>query len=411
MFKLLLIAAVASLVILKGCAHFADKKEDITERGADVPTMVLPEPDAFTRAPAAPPQVNHSGPITEPITRGAYFFKHRPVPSLEVFEKSFKGEVQASVDRALNAVYFSVPDSQYERVAAFFPLLDIEAAQVRLEVIVAMATLSDSQSFGFAFLGDYVDGADNVGGWALSALVDGGAILSAGYSDVFRAAISAAAATDRFEVVTRPTVTVTAGDVGTITSGREIGIASTNSQVGNLVTTIEFRSVALTLEFLPEVLGDMIYLEVKQQNEDVISTSEIGGNEVPEIGHQSFVSRVRVPNGSWLYCGGVTVVQDTKGRQGMPGIVKRPLLGRIFGKSKSEHVRQELGVFVRPVIVGSDTFVEAAEQEILRAARSLTERPLPVPRGGLGEPKIRDRSSSPAPSRKRRRGFFSKGSR
>ena len=182
--------------------------------------------------------------------------------------------------------------------------------------------------------------------------------------NAFNAIVTALESTSRFRVTSRPSVFASNNKKAVISSGQEIAIP-TNSQsgfgnVGNnnafTSTSIQFKTVALTLEILPLINSENeVTLDIVQKIQEQVATDIIDGNPIPRIATRDLKTTVSIPNEATLVLGGLIRQSNTKTRSGIPYLSRIPYIGGLFGSTTSNKVRDELVILIRPVVTNFPT--------------------------------------------------------
>jgi general secretion pathway protein D len=174
--------------------------------------------------------------------------------------------------------------------------------------------------------------------------------------------LSALESTNRFKVLSRPTIYTVNNRQAVIDSGQRVAVPrstlssldtggiNNNNQV--VTANIDYENVVLRIAVVPLINADgEITLQIQQRNDDIIGSTVIGGEEVPTIGTQSLGTTVMVEDGGTVLLGGLISEGDTKTESGIPLFANLPLVGRVFGSTKDNVNRQELLIFIQPKII------------------------------------------------------------
>ena len=289
-------------------------------------------------------------------------------------------------DNVQNILIASGPPEHLEIIEELLDVMDVRPRQIRIHAVIAQLTLGDDMEFGFDVLrtletvgpdGTKYNGAgvfksrsgqsqtildpdtlDVVEGFLPAAQ---GLTLYGQLNPYLNGYLAALESTNRFEVLSRPTVYTQNNRQAVIFSGQRIAVprSSTTSldpdqNVTNQVVTsaIDFEEVLLRIEVLPLInANDEITLSISQVNDDIVGTQNIGGNEVPTIGTQALETTVILPDGATVLLGGLISEEESDTQSGLPLFVNIPYLGRLFGSSDTATQRQELLIFIQPEII------------------------------------------------------------
>lgn len=175
------------------------------------------------------------------------------------------------------------------------------------------------------------------------------------------AIVSALEDTNRFRVVSRPSVFTRNNKKAIIASGQEIAVpvniqSSVNSvTAGNagLVTnsSVQFKRVALQLEVVPLINSEReVSLDILQKVDEVAGSTRIDNNDIPNIATRYVKTSVTVPNEGTLVLGGLIKQSESRSRSGIPFLSNIPVLGYLFSGTSKEKIRTELVILIRPLV-------------------------------------------------------------
>jgi type II secretory pathway component GspD/PulD (secretin) len=172
--------------------------------------------------------------------------------------------------------------------------------------------------------------------------------------DVF---VTALETTNRFKVLSRPSVFALNNKKATITSGSQIPVPvqSTSFASGNnpnVTTNIAYRDVVLKLEVVPLINADgEVTLTIAQVNDTVTGTQRVEPNNIPIIGTEQIITTVNVPDRNTIVLGGLISEQEKKDTNGMPLLSRIPGVGNLFKNNSNSNTRKELIIFIQPHVV------------------------------------------------------------
>jgi type II secretory pathway component GspD/PulD (secretin) len=211
--------------------------------------------------------------------------------------------------------------------------------------------------------------------------------------------VRALAATNRFQVISRPVIYTANGQGALISSGQQVPVPTSTlttavnvnaNNSGNSVTSnIDYKNVVLELDVRPLINSDReVTLEIKQRNDNVQSQVEISNNQVPVVATQTLNTTVTVPNRSTIVLGGLITDQEERVQTGIPFLKDIPGLGYLFSNTKKNKTRRELIVMIQPFIInnGKDlkdaNYVERANTSF-KSQAELFDQPVPIKRATL----------------------------
>jgi len=167
---------------------------------------------------------------------------------------------------------------------------------------------------------------------------------------------------NNFKVLATPSIYAKNAAKSVISSGQSIAVpanilsngAFTGGVASNSVS-VTYRDVVLKLEVIPLINSDdEVTLKIAQVNDNIVGSQTIGNNTVPTIGTQKLLTEVAVKNGATVVLGGLITERVTKGKNGVIGLRRIPILGNLFGTTQNQTTREELLIFIQPRIVRSD---------------------------------------------------------
>lgn len=175
------------------------------------------------------------------------------------------------------------------------------------------------------------------------------------------AVVRALESTDRFRVVSRPSVFTSNLKKAIIASGQEIAVPTNIQSSVNSVTagsaglvtnsSVQFKRVALQLEVVPLINSEReVDLDILQKNDEVSGSTKIDNNDIPTIATRYVKTHVTVPNQATLVLGGLIKASTDRARQGIPLLSSIPVLGYLFSTTTKTRVRQELVILIRPEV-------------------------------------------------------------
>jgi general secretion pathway protein D len=118
-------------------------------------------------------------------------------------------------------------------------------------------------------------------------------------------------------------------------------------------SSVQFRDTGIILSVTPRVNpGGLVYLEISQENSSPAGAPDQTGNVA--INKTEIETEIAVQSGETVLLGGLIKDQEQKGRDGIPGISKIPVLGRMFGSNTNTETRQEILILITPTVIEND---------------------------------------------------------
>lgn len=345
-----------------------------------------------SRAGSAPARLAPPSPATAP-GQPAVAAQSAAQAGAQPGAEEFSQGVTVVADTRSNSLVVSGTGDDLRLLKALVGQIDVVLAQVRIEVVIAEVSLSDSASTGIEQLGLVVTGSKLTGFSASgpSFGVTNGAVLSGSTTDL--SATIGLTATPRkgdTNILSNPSITTTHNKEATIFVGESRPVVTgttTTPTGGNLATSssVSQRDIGIELKVLPLIGQDgSVQLQVSQKVEDILGTVQLDGNEQPRIGRRETQSFVSARSGEIIVLGGLQRSQQTETTTRLGGI---PLIGDLLGGSRTEDTKTELLIFLRPYVLAgapadnADAFRRLDESAQREPARAILDR-----RPGEGAP-------------------------
>jgi type IV pilus assembly protein PilQ len=127
--------------------------------------------------------------------------------------------------------------------------------------------------------------------------------------------------------------------------------ANLGGATGNQVprATVQLKQVGIILTVTPHITNNrQILLLLHAENSDAqLASSDVGFI----FGKQSGDTQLLVGDGETAVIGGLTVTQTTQSKSGIPLLVDLPILGRLFGETRTDEEKRDLLILVTPHII------------------------------------------------------------
>jgi len=291
-------------------------------------------------------------------------------------------------NRSNSIIIFGSPDVS-SRVFSMIDQLDRKPLQVYLGTVIGQLTVSEGQEFGIDILQKFQHVGQ--GGLASSLVTPGttttgssavpnpaslisslgfplptGLTLYGAIGSTLDAYVRALESTNRFKMISTPSVYTTNNKLAVIASGQQIPVLSniassygsgTTDGTANLVSTgsVTYQDVLLQLDIIPLINANHdVTLKIRQTNNTLGGNNVINGNNVPTILTQEINTEVTVPDKSTVVIGGLISDQRTRDTSGVPWLSDIPVLGYLFKDTKKNKERDELIIMIQPSVVETD---------------------------------------------------------
>jgi general secretion pathway protein D len=300
----------------------------------------------------------------------------------------FPESLRMSPDPRTNSILLLGTEKDLARLHELINDLDSPVAQVLIEVIIGEVELNNENDLGVDIVNRVIKGGPSslYGG---TSVIPGsqlppngiaspigttpqGAALSAAltYYATFRnlkldVLVHALASTTHFRILSSPVIQTLHNQEGSIIVGASVPVAtstlsdvvssgssSTNQIASGLRANVEYKDVALELVVTPRINPNgLVTLDINQKVNDLGEDKNIGGIIVPTILKREAKSTVIVNDQSTIVLGGLIKNSKNVTDSKVPLLGDIPWLGWMFRSRKETTKREELIMFIRPVVL------------------------------------------------------------
>jgi general secretion pathway protein D len=291
-------------------------------------------------------------------------------------------QISVWADTQTNAIVVNAPPKMMRSLMGIVDKLDIRRAQVLVEAIIVEVSLNNIAELGITWAVGQADGdspvaatnfpdfgagvvqlAGAVGGGGEtdpSGLIGTGLTLGLGsISDSgtsFAAILRALEGNADTNIISTPTIVTTDNEEASINVGQEVpfvtGSYSNTGSIGgaNPFQTINREQVGVKLVITPQINeGDSLLLEISQEISSIAQSAE---GAVDLITNERIIeTTVIVDDGQILVLGGLIEDQLRESEQKVPVLGSIPFVGALFRSRKTEKVKTNLMIFIRPTIL------------------------------------------------------------
>ncbi|HUF62813.1 MAG TPA: secretin N-terminal domain-containing protein [Verrucomicrobiales bacterium] len=284
-------------------------------------------------------------------------------------------------DSKLNNIIVSGPPESLRLVNELLDQLDVKPRQVYISTVIGQVTLGDDITFGFDLMHDVREfkvGGERVSAGGLFKAFSGSTLLDLDnltldqilglgnglniygeIGDYLNYYLKALESTEKFQVLSRPSIYVSNNRIGVIRSGlvfQTPGSSFTGGVTTGVTTNFRELRAELLLQVRPLINSDEeITLEISQLKQDIVGFDTFENiGDLPRIGEQELETEITVPNKSTVVLGGLISEEIRDDRFGLPFLVRIPLIKYLTGQTTKETTRQELLIFIQPQIIGGD---------------------------------------------------------
>lgn len=296
-----------------------------------------------------------------------------------------KSNIRITAIDANNQLMIHARPSQWADIRQAVERLDAVPLQVQIETRILEVVLRDNFRFGVQW---YLEGLAGGSGdlsqpgnkqqWALGS---GGGKPSGSdtlfYSFVnknVQVALRAMETDSNTTTLSAPSLVVVNNRKARIQVGDQIPVTQTfvNPGLGSdkEVGQVTYKDTGVILEVRPRVNpGGLVYLDVTQEVSRADEAVVPGQNVA--IAKRKLDTQVAVRSGQTVLLGGLIRQRDNRGRAGVPGLSRIPLLGALFRSRNEDLMRTELIVLITPKVIASGDDAKRVSDEYRQRFRSL----------------------------------------
>jgi len=285
-----------------------------------------------------------------------------------------ESDVRVAVDEHTNSIIVLAPPADQKIYERLINLLDKRRPQVLVEAIIVTLDTSDGYTFGVEIGGS--GSAGDVDGdfvtfssFGLSTVdaVTGSLALTPGLgfngtllsSDIADVVLKALRTNGRASVISSPRILVNDNATGTLSSvAAEPFAAVVDSSNNTSTTTLGGSSEAgTTINVTPRISVDD-YLQLEYDIELSNFTGDRSANLPPPSQRNTISSEVTIPDGYTVVVGGINRMDTSNTISAVPFLGEIPILEHFFRSEDNSQREQTLFVFIRPIILRDDRFMD-----------------------------------------------------
>lgn len=299
------------------------------------------------------------------------------------------GDIKIIADQDNNAILVLASQEDYRAIEAAIRKLDIAPRQVLIEATIAEVSLSNSLDYGVRWFLE--NGNGQIGFNAPVPATAGGEGLAFAFfneaSDV-KAFFDLLATESSVKFLSTPQIMVLDNQTASIRVGDQIPVTirssqSTTNPDAPIVTEVQFRDTGTLLTVTPRInKGGQVTLEISQEVSLPGTEPAVGGGGNVSIAQRTINSSVIVQSGQTVVLGGLILETTTEGLTGVPGLMKIPVLGKLFSSTTKDVFRTELIITVRPRVVENVREMQQITEELRMRMMKASEYEESVKSGG-----------------------------
>jgi general secretion pathway protein D len=308
-----------------------------------------------------------------------------------------RGELQIVPDESTNSLLVRATATDWIVIEQAIQALDLRPLQVLIEVVIAEVRRTKDLDVGVSF---QATDTRNAGRTTETKLEGGGSddftvrFSRTGTVDI-DVLLSALSASGDVRILSRPVVLAQNNQEARILVGSERPFVQvfrslpTDGAIRDQV--VQYRDVGTSLSILPTINPDgYVNLQITQEVSTATAETQFGA---PVISTREAATHLLARSGQTVVLGGLIEHQRDWARTGIPLLKDIPVLGALFGTTRTTSGSAELFLFLTPHVVETDDDADYLRDELERASqlplrlepiRSIIPRRMPPDTTGVG---------------------------
>jgi general secretion pathway protein D len=331
---------------------------------------------AVAGGPVMPPGVTPPAPAGRPLAEEPQAAPGAPPSERKAAAPAVGGDVEVITLEGQNTLVVIANAAVHDEVKRILENLDRRRGQVLIEVAILQVTGDDSLETGVEILfqdqsknGTTINGGQGAGaatqtdpgnagfptGHQLSSF-RGGAFRYVKPDDI-SALIRLVSTKASVNIMSQPLLLVNDNEPASFTTKvSEPTIAVSQGTVGNVTSFAGFAEAVTDLSITPTLSPDgYLNLKITQSFEEFTGESAQTGVPPAKVSN-NVATMITVPDRHTAILGGFTRDSVTDTRTGIPLLMDLPLIGWLAGSTSARRTKSRLYLFVRPRILSSDGF-------------------------------------------------------
>ncbi|MGI9284652.1 MAG: type II secretion system secretin GspD [Pseudomonadales bacterium] len=290
-------------------------------------------------------------------------------------EDESKLNAMVSASKSTNALIINAPPALLASMKRVVSQVDIRRAQVLVEALVVEVNNDIANDIGVTWVttndaseGGTFGAVNTLGNLPLAAVSPSlgdaevtdfipGSGLTFGFfkNGSLRAALRALASNTKANILSTPTIIAMDNEEADLLVGQNVpfitGQSTGNaSQTDNPFTTIERQDIGTSLKVTPRInRGDSIALQIEATTENIVPAADFASDIITN--KSQLRTRALIKDDEVLVIGGLIREDETEVRQKVPLLGDIPLLGKLFSSKGITKSKNNLMVFIHPVIL------------------------------------------------------------
>ena len=236
--------------------------------------------------------------------------KFKKVDDLKV---AFSGLFSGTFTNSTKELVFKGSAKEIEQLKKHMKIFDIREKELIIKGYVYEVSHSKTDGSSIQLIGDILKNA----GFAIVNGVKMPNVLSFKNAD-FDMAVSFLSTDNRFKIISSPYLRVRNNTKAKLVVGKDVPTMGAVVYDGTQspIQSIEYRSSGVIFEIFPEILGDVVNLEVNQELSDFSETSN-GVNNSPTLIKRQIATNISAVSGEIILLGGLTEDKNTDTSSGL----------------------------------------------------------------------------------------------
>lgn len=313
--------------------------------------------------------------------------------SLQQDPKNKDTAISIESSESANALVINAPRSILTTLKGVVRDLDIRRAQVLVEAIIVEVNGDLSSDIGVTWLTGNINNSDTATIGAVNtlgnlpvavSLPDGddanfipGNGLSLGYFENgdLLAAVRALDATQKANILSTPTIVAIDNEEANLLVGQSVPFVTgqatgSSSSTDNPFTTIERQDIGISLKVKPRINeGDSITMTIEQTVENIAPALAIASDIITN--KREISTKALIRDDQILVLGGLISNEEIETRNKVPILGDIPLIGNLFRSTGKTKNRNNLMVFLHPVILKDDEHIAKVTQSRYNFVREM----------------------------------------
>ena len=269
-----------------------------------------------------------------------------------------------------NKLIIQANAEQYQNILKILKELDVPPRQILLEAKIYSVTLSDG--FTSDITATLAKAGTSLGAHQLLGNLTGGSLgLSAGtlvgQSRQLLLALSASENRSYTKLLSEPSLIATDSIPASITVGTQVPVSTGSTTVPSAGGAVVSQSVSaentgITLQVNARVNSSgVVTLIINQENSSV--NAGASNSSGTAFSQQVVQTQITMMDGDTIAIGGLIDENYTNNSSGIPGLIRLPWIGWLFGSKSVTKERDELIMFFTPHVIFDETqLIEASDE-------------------------------------------------